>query len=206
MKQIVFYLVRHGQTELNLAGVVQSTSDSPLTESGIRDAERAAQALKNVLIRKAYSSPYLRAYRTAEIILQEHPSVSLHVHEGLREFDFGALDGRYIADLQDEFAARSKSGDFTDIGGESRELMRERIRRTFAEIADTCEDGDHVLIASHGEFCRQMIPGLFGIDDTEMRKQETSDFVPNGSITRFAYTDGVWQLLALPVIPEKFEP
>ena len=35
-------LVRHGETEANAAGVWQGTSDSPLTENGLRQVEHLA--------------------------------------------------------------------------------------------------------------------------------------------------------------------
>lgn len=43
-----FYLVRHGQTELNRRRRLQGITDSPLTRKGIAMAEHLGKDLKNV--------------------------------------------------------------------------------------------------------------------------------------------------------------
>lgn len=67
------YLVRHGQTYLNLYRRVQGWSDTPLTEKGRADAARAGKALAGVQFDRVFSSDLGRTIETARILLQNHP-------------------------------------------------------------------------------------------------------------------------------------
>ena len=67
----MIYIIRHGQTELNITNVLQGRSNHPLNETGIRQAEEAAERLKDISFDVVYSSPLIRAVRTAEIIVPE---------------------------------------------------------------------------------------------------------------------------------------
>ncbi len=67
----MIYIIRHGQTELNITNVLQGRSNHPLNETGIRQAEEAAERLKDISFDVVYSSPLIRAVRTAEIIVPD---------------------------------------------------------------------------------------------------------------------------------------
>ena len=61
------YLVRHGQTELNVQNILQGGHDSPLTARGREQAlaTRAAFEARGVTFDRVYSSPLGRARRTS---------------------------------------------------------------------------------------------------------------------------------------------
>ena len=61
-------LIRHGETDLNIAGKAQWTKDIPLNETGIRQAQDLALLLRKSHpdIAHIYSSDLLRALKTAE--------------------------------------------------------------------------------------------------------------------------------------------
>ncbi len=61
------YLVRHGQSEDNVAPVFQSTS-SPLSKSGLEQADFVAKRVVKVSFETLISSPLQRAKQTAEAI------------------------------------------------------------------------------------------------------------------------------------------
>lgn len=65
------YLVRHGESEANLAGVINDDPTRPvkLTARGRRQAEAAAEGLRGVAFTRAYVSRFPRARQTAEILL-----------------------------------------------------------------------------------------------------------------------------------------
>ena len=65
---MIFYLVRHGEIESNIKKVYAGWSEEPLTERGVRQAEKAGELLKDKGIDALYCSPLRRAVQTAEII------------------------------------------------------------------------------------------------------------------------------------------
>ena len=67
--KVTFYFVRHGETLFNRKGRIQGVCDSPLTGNGIKQAEKAGEALKEIYFDRAYVSPSERAMDTAELIL-----------------------------------------------------------------------------------------------------------------------------------------
>ncbi|MFR7669932.1 MAG: histidine phosphatase family protein [Collinsella sp.] len=87
------YLVRHGQTELNVQNILQGGHDSPLTARGREQAlaTRAAFEARGVTFDRVYSSPLGRARHTAELIAGEGCSIELV--DDLREWHLGSLEG-----------------------------------------------------------------------------------------------------------------
>ncbi|KAF0103314.1 MAG: putative phosphoglycerate mutase [bacterium] len=65
------YLVRHGESEANVAGCINDDPARPvnLTERGRRQAREAVAGLMGVAFTRAYSSRFPRARQTAEILL-----------------------------------------------------------------------------------------------------------------------------------------
>ncbi|RLC35023.1 hypothetical protein DRH14_01760 [Candidatus Shapirobacteria bacterium] len=64
------YFVRHGQSEGNKKKIYQGDGVC-LSEKGVNQAKTVAKRLRNYDIDVIYSSPYLRAKQTAEIISEE---------------------------------------------------------------------------------------------------------------------------------------
>lgn len=204
--RVTFYYVRHGQTLFNKIRRLQGSCDSPLTEQGIQEAEKAAEALRLVPFTRAYCSSSERAVDTAAIILKER-SLKAEPMKGLKEFDFGLMDGALIEQVKPEMTERRKKDSWKDIGGDDTESITNRIIRTFSGILSECKDGDRVLIVSHGSYCLHMLKPLFGIDPVKFREERSENGafpVPNGGIMKFEWADGSWKMLELPTEPEKF--
>src|SRR3990167_3677768 len=69
------YLVRHGQTDWNVARKVMGKLAIPLNETGQAQAEAAKVFLAGVPVDHIFHSPHLRTRQTAQIIAQAHPHV-----------------------------------------------------------------------------------------------------------------------------------
>lgn len=65
------YLVRHGQSATRQAGLTEQEIQTPLSENGLKQAEFVAGRLSGLGIDLVYSSPYLRAKDTAEVIARK---------------------------------------------------------------------------------------------------------------------------------------
>ncbi|AFY78134.1 fructose-2,6-bisphosphatase [Pleurocapsa sp. PCC 7327] len=98
-----FLLIRHGETQWNRESRFQGIRDIPLNDRGREQAQRAAEFLKDVAIDFALSSPMLRPKETAEIILQNHPNVSLDLQERLTEICHGLWEGKLETEIESEF-------------------------------------------------------------------------------------------------------
>ena len=69
-KTIIFTIVRHGQTDANIKGMIDGQGlDSPLNDTSLQQAKAAGKALKNVTFHTAFSSDLKRADKTCQIIL-----------------------------------------------------------------------------------------------------------------------------------------
>ena len=86
----MIYIIRHGKTELNKANVLQGRSDYPLNEEGIKQAEAAAEKLKEIRFDHVFSSPLTRAVQTAEIVCADTKAI---IDERLIEMDYGPYEG-----------------------------------------------------------------------------------------------------------------
>ena len=92
------YLIRHGQTEYNAAGIVQGWCDSPLTTEGKAGAAQTGNAIAQAQIRfaAAYCSTSPRTAATTQIILQhaQQPHTTPTPLDDLREYHFGSFEGQ----------------------------------------------------------------------------------------------------------------
>jgi broad specificity phosphatase PhoE len=82
----VVYFVRHAQSEHNVAPVFQSP-DSPLSSTGIRQAERIAERVSRLAFETLITSTFQRARETAQIIARvtrKQPELSELFVERLR--------------------------------------------------------------------------------------------------------------------------
>jgi broad specificity phosphatase PhoE len=65
-------LVRHGETELNTAGVFRGRADVALNDRGVAQAQAVADALSSDPVVAVYSSPMVRALDTARAVASRH--------------------------------------------------------------------------------------------------------------------------------------
>lgn len=85
-------LVRHGETEWNVAETYRGRADIALDEVGIRQAELLGKYLSRLKLDAIYSSPLRRALDTANIVAQ-YQDVAVQVTHGLIDFDYGEWQG-----------------------------------------------------------------------------------------------------------------
>lgn len=88
-----FYFVRHGETNMNKMRLIMGSIDDALNETGIAQAEQAAQFLKGEPFDVIISSPRKRALQTAQIIAQNR-ALPLVIEENLTERVWGEAEGQ----------------------------------------------------------------------------------------------------------------
>jgi len=91
-------LIRHGETLWNEEGRVQGLSDIALSDVGLQQVQQLARSLRNHQIQCIYSSPLVRALKTAQIINRYH-NAPIYLESGLMEMDLGDCEGLRFREL-----------------------------------------------------------------------------------------------------------
>ncbi|HEX5857621.1 MAG TPA: histidine phosphatase family protein [Microbacterium sp.] len=180
-------LVRHGQTDWNLARRIQGTTDVPLNDTGREQARDAAAALRRDLEADPpaiiVASDLSRARETAEIIAGELGLSAPRLYPELRERAYGEAEGVLV----EEFGERFGGWDRDAIpGAESRTDLRRRgvraIRRVVRDVRrDTAPAPVAVIAVSHGALISELIRHASG-DSLPLPGERLG----NGSLHRFA--------------------
>ncbi|MGI0086654.1 MAG: histidine phosphatase family protein [Nitrosotalea sp.] len=95
----MFLFLRHGQAKNNVEQVLAGrTTGYPLTDQGIKQAEKIADFLKPFNITAIYSSPIERAEQTTSIVAKKL-GLGYSIDERLTEIDMGYLSGMTFGDM-----------------------------------------------------------------------------------------------------------
>jgi broad specificity phosphatase PhoE len=176
-------LARHGETNDNIPPIrVQGFTDTPLNDTGRRQAAALGERLVNEPIASLWSSDLSRARETAEIVGEQIGS-SPRLDRRLREASRGRWEGRLFIDIErdepDLYAAWRRAGEaFRFPGGES---LREQMDRVLACLRDISDTGElPALVVCHGGSIRVVLcsrdpRGLDAFHDFE---------VPNVAVVR----------------------
>jgi len=147
------FLVRHGETEWNLANRLQGQYDSPLTPLGVFQAKKLQQRLLSKNIHIAYSSPLLRALETTALIIADRP-VKLLTRDNLAEMRLGPWQGKTYKEIEKsyprEFLLFNESPHQYQLLGA--ETFIEIQQRVMLEIKKIFREniGRKILVVSHG--------------------------------------------------------
>ena len=96
-------LVRHGETAwTRLRKHTGGRTDIPLTDAGRRQAELLRARLVGRPFQRVLTSPLIRAKETCELV---GFGPQAEIHDNLREWDYGAYDGRTTAEIRAEVRA-----------------------------------------------------------------------------------------------------
>ena len=157
-RNMKLYIIRHGETALNVNGVMQGRIDEPLNENGRNLAVLTGRGMKGIRFDACISSPLGRAVETAELVLRESGNdVPIRIDDRLLEMDFGGIDGRKISEMGDmsmlffldpfEFPGFPGGETITELCGRTQLFLKELIAK---------DDGKTYLISTHGCAMRAM--------------------------------------------------
>lgn len=174
-------LTRHGQTDWNVAGKIQGTTDIELNETGKKQAKTTGEKLLDYNIDVIISSPLKRAKNTAKII-RGNRNIPILLDDGLKERCFGEFEGK----TREEF-------DFSEMwnyklnkqyeSAESTGELFERVQGFLNKIQKEYKDKT-VLLVTHGGVTvpiRATIEGIpegmevlkgLGIDNCEVKEYD----------------------------------
>jgi probable phosphoglycerate mutase len=142
------FLIRHGETALNAARVVQ-TPDTPLSERGLAQAEALARRLAAEGVTAILSSDLLRAVMTAER-LRDACGAALALDPSLQERNFGDVRGQPYSSLGADILSPS----YEPPGGESWSAFHARVDTAWARVAAArAATSGNLAVVTHGLVC-----------------------------------------------------
>lgn len=146
------WLVRHGETEANVAGLYSGHAPTPLTRRGVAQAQTLNTLLSQVPFEQVLCSELERAQHTARLVLQGR-ELPLQVKPELNEMFFGDWEMRHHRDLAREDAENyaiwcNDWQNATPTNGEGFQAFSQRVERFIAQLADY-KDSQNLLVVSH---------------------------------------------------------
>ncbi len=178
-------LVRHGETEWNVAEIFRGRIDIELNETGIKQAELLAEYLSHLKIDAIFSSPLKRALQTAEIMAGCH-QLDVNIAPGLTDFNYGKWQGLSHQEVKDKYKELyegwiNRPDNVKMPSGESLSSVRKRAMEVVTKVIAMLEKT--VVLVSHRVVNKVLICALLGLDNSHFWKikQDT------GGITTFTY-------------------
>ena len=155
------YIIRHGQTDFNLQGIVQGSGvDSSLNDTGRAQAQAFFDRYREVPFNKIYTSRLKRTHESVEGFISmgiAHESLP-----GLNEISWGTKEGQRITPEEDAYyqwmLKQWQAGNTSERieGGESPEDVVFRQRPAIDYILSK-EEEQTVLICMHGRAMRILL-------------------------------------------------
>jgi broad specificity phosphatase PhoE len=185
MKNI--YIFRHGQTDYNLEKrVLGQTSDIPLNQTGIDQANELANNMASVDLNVVIASPLKRALATGEIVAKSK-NIPIIVEKDLIEICFGNVEGKLWSEIPENEVVRFRDLsdlDFCWLGGTSRRDANVRAFNVMKKIADM--PYYNIGIATHGGLIINFLSNL-GLSE--------GFGVPHGEPFHLTYDNGKFNLI-----------
>lgn len=152
------FLVRHGRTLGNVQRVLVGSTDIPMDELGIQQADLVAQRLAGAVAADVLvSSPLQRALVTAQAI-GARMNLDPVVRPALAEWNFGEAEGStfdVLISRYPEIAARFADIDDFEVGwpgGETRRQFHDRVYAEFMDLLASYERHSLIVVAHGGVF------------------------------------------------------
>jgi broad specificity phosphatase PhoE len=161
LKSKKIYLIRHGQTDYNLKGIVQGSGvDSSLNTTGLAQSNAFYASFKHLKFDKVYTSKLKRSIQSVQGFLNDgikHLALS-----DLNEISWGNREGVEISPEEDAYyhqVIKSWQEGKTNLpieGGESPEEVQIRQKDGLAQILSNTDE-ENILICMHGRAMRILL-------------------------------------------------
>jgi uncharacterized phosphatase len=172
-------LVRHGETDWNLAKRIQGVTDIPLNDTGRAQAAAAAEELAAEDWHGIVTSPLQRARETARIIARRLGVDEPQVDDRLVERAYGEAEGMDAAALAERFPGMEGVP-----GIERRSDVTRRVLPALERIALEHPE-QRIIVVAHGGVIGSLVRYV-----TDKALPVAGMRIPNGSAHRFRHVDG----------------
>lgn len=198
-KNYVITFVRHAESCGNVGIPYEHEfhkDDPPLSPDGLIQAERLASSFQTDNVTKIFSSSLIRAVQTA-YPTAEKLSMNVVFLPDLMETGT-EISGADLTLLKTKYplavpciSEPTPAGGTLLLGNEDREAFVRRGKRCLDYFHSVAEDGDHIMVVSHGSYFGYLVRAALGISLPESFCWQ----VDNCSMTRVIYrSDGIPKL------------
>jgi len=183
MNTCEMYLFRHAQTKWNLEKRFQGQQNSPLSELGVMQSKKMAEALELIKPDIVVTSTLKRAKETARIALEQwDKTLEVYEMEELKESAFGAWEGMLIDDVMrdypEEFNQHRKSPHLFQMEGVERYVdLQTRGLKGLKQIAQK-HSGERVVVVTHGLL---LLCILAGVREIPLEKAREKIAIPDNT-------------------------
>lgn len=191
MSKTEIILIRHGETEWNVAGRLQGQHDSPLTATGVAQTKALGRRMKHESFTRIYSSDLGRAFHTAQAIAKVTGHTVLP-DVRLREKALGELEGFTWEEANTQYPEitaelDTRPHEYVIPGGESGNQMLERTLNFLNEIVAQHPE-ERIVAVTHGAVLSALLRYILQIPRGTARRFH----ILNTSIHEIAWENNQW--------------
>ncbi len=188
------YIIRHGQTDFNVQGIVQGSGvDTSLNEVGRAQARAFHQVYGHLPFEKVITSGLKRTHETVTLFTEQ--GIPWLQMEEINEIGWGIHEGRKASpESHAEYKALIDAWSSGQYGaslpeGESAQQMGDRLQVFIEHIRERTEQ--MILVCSHGRAMRALMCLISGEPLSEMNRFKHS----NTGLWQVKQQNGVFQVL-----------
>jgi broad specificity phosphatase PhoE len=169
-------LARHGQSALNVAGLVNGDPglDEGLSPQGIEEARKLGGQIAGVAIDLCVASEFPRAQQTARIALDGRDGIPWEIDARLNDVRIGELEGRTLDDYRTWKHAHTRRDAFP--GGESLDDAARRYADAFERHLSRSEET--ILCVCHEIPVRYAVNASRASDDLDRPLHDVANATP----------------------------
>ena len=169
-------LARHGQSALNVAGLVNGDPklDAGLSPLGREEALKLGGQVAAIGIDLCVTSEFPRAQETAQLALEGRDGIAHEIDARLDDVRIGELEGRTLADYRTWKHAHTRQDPFP--GGESLDDSALRYADAFERLLERGEET--ILCVCHEIPVRYAVNAAAGTDDLDRPLHDIANATP----------------------------
>lgn len=191
------YLIRHSESIDDIENCYGGIADFDLTKNGRDKVKQYKKQIGSYGIKKIYTSPYKRAYQTAQI-LNEEINVEIEVVDDIRELNSHGIRSGVNKELaKDIFSYVFQKEEYkntgyyfgkTFLGGEDIKEFDKRVKEAINFIIKDAEGLDIIAIVTHGGVHRSIFKNILNVN-------KKIDKIEDVSTTILEYNNGKFEIM-----------
>ncbi|MBM7644658.1 putative phosphatase [Scopulibacillus daqui] len=182
-KQLLIWLIRHGETEWNKLKKVQGREDIELNETGIAQANAAGKFARKIDWDAFVTSPLKRTVKTAERIAANlDKDVPIYIEDDLIERHYGKASGLTYEERVQIFNSRPIEGmeELVDLEKRAQRLLNHLLHQW---------QGKRIIAVTHGGLIKTL---LALVSKNTLKRDDI--YVDNCSISSIYYMNNDWHI------------